>query len=111
MRILPIPPILEKVLIEYKSHELEFEYDLVLNPFKKNGVKCQINTYIKQYGDNLSAHSLRHTYATKLLANGLDVKTVSSLLGDTPAMVMKTYLHFSDEMKAAASNAVANIFG
>lgn len=111
VRILPIPPILENILIEYKSHELEFEYNLILNPFKKNGVKCQINTYIKQFGDNLSAHSLRHTYATKLLANGLDVKTVSSLLGDTPAMVMKTYLHYSDEMKAAASNAVADIFG
>lgn len=111
VRILPIPPILEKILIEYQTHELEFEYDLVLNPYKKNGVKCQINTYLKQFGDNLSAHNLRHTYATKLLANGLDVKTVSSLLGDTPAMVMKTYLHFSSEMKAAASNAVANIFG
>lgn len=110
VRILPIPPILEKILIEYQTHELEFEYDLVLNPYKKNGVKCQINTYLKQFGDNLSAHNLRHTYATKLLANGLDVKTVSSLLGDTPAMVMKTYLHYSDEMKAAASNAVANIF-
>ena len=111
VRILPIPPILENILMEYKSHELEFEYNLILNPFKKNGVKCQINTYIKQFGDNLSAHSLRHTYATKLLANGLNVKTVSSLLGDTPAMVMKTYLHYSDEMKAAASNAVADIFG
>lgn len=111
VRILPIPPILVNILMEYKSHELEFEYNLVLDPFKKNGVKCQINTYLKQFGDNLSAHSLRHTYATKLLANGLDVKTVSSLLGDTPAMVMKTYLHYSDEMKAAASNAVANIFG
>lgn len=110
VRILPIPPILEKILIEYQTHELEFEYDLVLNPYKKNGVKCQINTILKQFGDNLSAHNLRHTYATKLLANGLDVKTVSSLLGDTPQMVMKTYVHYNDEMKAAASNAVANIF-
>lgn len=110
VRILPIPPILEKILIEYQTHELEFEYDLVLNPYKKNGVKCQINTYLKQFGDNLSAHNLRHTYATKLLANGLDVKTVSSLLGDTPQMVMKTYVHYNDEMKAAASNAVADIF-
>ena len=110
VRILPIPPILENILIEYKSHELEFEHDLVLNPYQKNGVKWQINTYLKRFGDNLSAHSLRHTYATKLLANGLDVKTVSSLLGDTPAMVMKTYVHYNEEMKAAASNAVANIF-
>lgn len=110
VRILPIPPILENILIEYKSHELEFEHDLVLNPYKKNGVKWQINTYLKRFGDNLSAHNLRHTYATKLLANGLDVKTVSSLLGDTPQMVMKTYVHYNDEMKAAASNAVANIF-
>ena len=110
VRILPIPPILENILIEYKSHELEFEYGLVLNPYKKNGVKWQINTYLKRFGDNLSAHNLRHTYATKLLANGLDVKTVSSLLGDTPQMVMKTYVHYNDEMKAAASNAVANIF-
>lgn len=111
VRILPIPPVLCNILSEYKNLNLQFEYNLVLNPRKKYCVRERINKGIKIYGSNLSAHSLRHTYATKLLANGVDIKTVSTLLGDTVLTVMQTYVHYSDKMKAAATNAVANIFG
>ncbi len=52
----------------------------------------------------------RHTYATLLLANGVDIKTVVALLGDIVDTVVKTYIHFTDEMRQNAHNAVANIF-
>ena len=53
---------------------------------------------------------MRHTYATTLLANGLDVKTVASLLGDDVNTVINTYIHFTDEMRLRAADKVANIF-
>ena len=55
-------------------------------------------------------HALRHTYATTLLANGVDIKTVAALLGDKVETVMKTYVHYSDTMRAAAADKVEKIF-
>ena len=52
-------------------------------------------------------HALRHTFATLLLANGTDVKTVSELLGHADVGVTyNTYIHVIKEQKAKA---VANL--
>ena len=55
-------------------------------------------------------HDLRHTYATKLLANGVDIKTVASLLGDEVSTVINVYIHYSDDMRMKAAEDVAKIF-
>ena len=66
---------------------------------------------MKSFLPDNSIHDLRHTYATKLLANGVDIKTVSALLGDSLPTVLKTYVHFSDDMRLKAADKVADIFG
>ena len=44
-------------------------------------------------------HDLRHTFATLALQNGVDVKTVSSILGhSTVAFTMDKYTHISNIM-------------
>ena len=46
----------------------------------------------------LKFHELRHTQATQLLANGVDVKTVQTRLGHTdPALTLKWYAHSVEE--------------
>ena len=55
------------------------------------------NKFIK-CGFNITIHSLRHTYATNLIANGLDFKTTAKLLGHTVEQTMKTYSHVNDDM-------------
>ena len=40
-----------------------------------------------------SHHALRHYYASMLIRRGLDTKTVAANLGDSVAMVDKTYGH------------------
>ena len=52
----------------------------------------------------------RHTYATSLLANGVDMQTVASLLGDGLNTVINTYIHYSQEMRNNAAKSVENIF-
>lgn len=59
---------------------------------------------------NITMHSLRHTYATRLLAEGIDVQTVAALLGDNVQTVINTYIHYSDSMRAAAAKNIEKIF-
>ena len=52
-------------------------------------------------------HDLRHTYATKLIRQGIDIKTVSEQLGNsTVSFTLKTYVHTVDSEKAEKMNAL-----
>ncbi|WP_317854166.1 site-specific integrase [Chakrabartyella piscis] len=53
--------------------------------------------------DHVPLHSLRHTSATLLLSNGVDLKTVSERLGHSGIEVTEIYLHLLEEndLKAA----------
>ncbi len=51
----------------------------------------------------LKFHALRHTFATTLIENNVDAKTVSSILGHSNVSVtLNLYVHPSDEAKASA---------
>lgn len=106
-RDVPIPPTLISILSEYLA-VIEPSSDGRLFTIKESSY---INGRIKKYSPDCSIHQLRHTYATLLLANGVDVKTVAALLGDTANTVIKTYIHYSDDMRRQAADKVANIFG
>ena len=47
-------------------------------------------------------HDLRHTFATRLLQRGADIRTVSSLLGHHDIGTTARYLHATDESKRRA---------
>lgn len=54
---------------------------------------------IRHYG----FHSLRHTFATRLLENGVDIKTISELMGhSTPTVTLNRYVHTNLENKRKA---------
>ena len=62
----------------------------------------QINIIIRKIGEtlfskNITPHSLRRSYATTLLRSGVDIKTVSKILGHTNINTTSRYIHFSDE--------------
>ena len=65
---------------------------------------------LKKTAPDLTPHCLRHTYATSLLAHGMDVQTVAALLGDSVTTVIRTYIHYSDEMRKAAAKNIDRIF-
>lgn len=64
-----------------------------------------------QYGfEGLRFHELRHTQATQLLANGVDVKTVQTRLGHaSPSITLGTYAHAVPENDEAAAGLLGSI--
>ena len=59
----------------------------------------------------LKFHELRHTQATQLLANGVDVKTVQTRLGHAdPALTLKWYAHSVEENDRQAAALIGGLF-
>jgi len=58
---------------------------------------------------NITIHELRHTYATTLIANGVDFKTTARFLGHTVEQTMRTYSHVNDDMIKKATNIINKI--
>lgn len=102
-RTIPIPPVLCNMLAEYKSRS----QTPTLFPQRYSAYPSEV---IGKHVPGKTFHDLRHTYATKLLANGVDIKTVASLLGDEVSTVIKVYIHYSDDMRMKAAEDVAKIF-
>ena len=77
----------------------------------------QLKVLLKQAGlPNIRFHDLRHTFATHALASGVDVKTLSGILGHTrAAFTLDTYTHTTGDMQRRASEVVGDfltdIFG
>ena len=55
-------------------------------------------------------HDLRHSFATLSIEQGMDIKTVSHMLGHTDAgFTMNTYMHVTDNMQQTVANAMGNL--
>ena len=54
--------------------------------------------------EHIRFHDLRHTFATLALQNGVDIKTVSSMLGHYDAgFTLRTYTHATRQMQDQAA--------
>ena len=52
-------------------------------------------------------HDLRHTFATTALANGMDIKTLSAIIGHNSAeTTLNIYTHITDDMQRTAANKI-----
>lgn len=107
-RTIPFATPLKRILQEYWEYIPELKDDRIFPVFHCNS--GQINTEIKKDAPDRTMHSLRHTYATTLLANGVDIKTVAALLGDTVEVVIKTYIDYNTDMRKKAAQKVELIF-
>ena len=72
-------------------------------PFRSIQKRCGISPQV-------GVHALRHTFASILFKNGIDVKTVSSILGHANTTITyNTYIHLINEQKVDAMKIIDRI--
>ncbi len=77
-------------------------------------VKWLVKKYIGQAGldtQKYSAHKLRHTAATLMYQNGVDIRTLQNILGHTSVNTTMIYTHIEDSSlrEAASKNPLASV--
>ena len=71
----------------------------------------QFDHFLKRHGiRHLKLHGLRHTSATLLLANGCDIKTVSTRLGHADIETTNIYVHALESIDRLAAETFDKIF-
>ena len=80
-------------------------------PMSPDSVLHMLHRVLKRAGlPKVRFHDLRHTFATLALQNGVDVKTVSSMLGHYSAgFTLDTYAHVTTSAKREAAKTMGNI--
>ena len=77
-------------LFNGKPHNTEIED----TSFSQKGVQWIVKTMAKKAGiKDVNVHTLRHSYATHLLEDGLDIVSIKELLGHSHIETTMIYLH------------------
>lgn len=81
--------------------------------FSQRGIQWAVTAAAKTAGINkdINVHTLRHTYATHLLEDGLDILSIKELLGHSRIETTLMYLHIAQYSKKAKSSPIDNLEG
>ena len=80
-------------------------------PISPDSVLHMLHRVLKRAGlPRVRFHDLRHTFATLALQNGVDIKTVSGMLGHFSAgFTLDTYAHVTTTAQRQAADVMGNV--
>ena len=80
--------------------------------YSQRGVQWAINQAAKRAGilKEVSVHTLRHTYATHLLEDGLDILSIKNLLGHENIETTLVYLHVAQSNRIKPFSPLDTLF-
>ena len=110
-RTISIPDALIHVLKNEKNKNGLLFHDNNGNPLRAKNVSYQWKKILKDCNiPHKKFHAIRHTYASMLLKNGVDIETVAELMGHTAISITQIYLHSSANQKQDAVNKLNYLF-
>lgn len=98
-------------LIKDKDRVIATKNHTILSPRKVYRTMENILTACNITNKTNLVHALRHTFATTLIRNGVDIKAVSEILGhEDVSTTLKIYHHTIEEQKHAAVMTLNNLY-
>ena len=115
IRTIPIPNCLVKLFQDFQTNNkdsflLTGEEGYFIEP---RTYQYQFKRILSQLGlENISFHTLRHTFATRCIALGFEVKSLSEILGHSSVNItLDRYVHPSFEAKRNNMNKLTGLVG
>ena len=109
IRTVILPPSLLKTLAVYKETvDSEWMFPSPTDngrPRNPSSVRKRLQLILERAGcKKVRFHDLRHTFATMALENGMDIKTLSAMIGHVSAeTTLNIYSHITDTMQQQAA--------
>ncbi len=116
-RFVPIGLPTQKIILNYKNHirshlpiQKGHEDTLFLNRRGKQLTRAMIFTIIKDLAvkidlkKTISPHTFRHSFATHLLENGADLRSIQLMLGHESITTTEVYMHLDRKFLADVMN-------
>ncbi len=107
-RYIPMNQTLKGLLLELRKERQEYVFT---NPDSKDrfrDIKRSFYSGCRRAGiTGLRFHDLRHTFASRLVRNGVDIGTVRKLLGHSTLLVTQRYVHTDEESMRMAVGSLA----
>ena len=111
-RTIPLPEFLVELVERFRGDDISYcmanNYTSMVEPrllqkkFKKVARECEL--------ENVTFHTLRHTFATRCIECGFDAKTLSEILGHSDVKTtLNRYVHCSLELKKNSMNLLNKI--